>query len=525
MQNYNSKLKVWKNWKNTILLGAGILILALFLRLYHLTYLPVFGDEAIYIRWAQVMRAESTMRFLPLSDGKQPLFMWAIIPFFKIFSDPLFAGRFVSVLAGMGSVVGIFALTDILFKSKKIALIAALVYAISPFSVFFDRMALVDSLLAMFGVWTLFLGIVTARTLRLDFAMITGFALGGALLTKSPATFFVTLLPTTWILSKWPSDLKRRVVQLIKLIFLLLLAYVIAYGMYNILRLGPNFHMLAIRNRDYIYPLSHILERPLDPFIPFVDRSFEWLWILGPGVFLILAFAGILINIKKFPKQVILLALWFALPLLVQSEFARVFTARYILFIFPFLAIFAATVFMGKKLKQVFTVLFIIFIFHALRIDNLVLTNIETAPLPRSERSGYLEEWTSGYGIAEVADFIRAQYLSEPDKKIVVGTEGYFGTLPDGLQIYLNDIREITVIGVGLGIKEVPEQLRDAKKAGDKVYLVVNSSRFLGEREKGDFNLLAVYPKAVKPDGNRETLLFFEIIDETENTNKDVKKI
>ena len=79
---------------------AGIFVLALFFtRLYHLTILPVFADEAIYVRWAQVMRAEETLRFLPLSDGKQPLFMWLIIPFFKMFSEPLFAGRFVSVLA------------------------------------------------------------------------------------------------------------------------------------------------------------------------------------------------------------------------------------------------------------------------------------------------------------------------------------------------------------------------------------------------------------------------------------------
>ena len=67
------------------------------LRLPNLTLQPIFADEAIYIRWAQVMRAEPTLRFLSLSDGKTPLFMWAMIPFLKVFSDPLFAGRFLSV--------------------------------------------------------------------------------------------------------------------------------------------------------------------------------------------------------------------------------------------------------------------------------------------------------------------------------------------------------------------------------------------------------------------------------------------
>jgi len=147
--------KFWNEWKWYIFGGVTIFLAAIFLRVYNLTLLPVFVDEAIYIRWAQVMRAESTLRFLPLSDGKQPLFMWLVIPFLKVFSDPLLAGRLVSVTAGAATLVGIFLLAYVLFKSKKVAIMAALIYAVSPFSFFFDRMALADSLLSTFGVWTL----------------------------------------------------------------------------------------------------------------------------------------------------------------------------------------------------------------------------------------------------------------------------------------------------------------------------------------------------------------------------------
>src|SRR3989344_7820512 len=104
----------WKEWRNPLLTCVLILILGLFLRLYNLTIFPVFADEAIYIRWAQVMRAEQNLRFLPLSDGKQPLFMWLVIPFLKIFSDPLFAGRFLSLLTGLSSLAGIYILSRIL---------------------------------------------------------------------------------------------------------------------------------------------------------------------------------------------------------------------------------------------------------------------------------------------------------------------------------------------------------------------------------------------------------------------------
>ena len=78
------------------------------------------------------MKSEPTLRFLPLSDGKTPLFMWLIIPIFKIFKDPLFAGRFVSVLASVGTVVGIYLVGRELF-GRKASVFSTIVYLVSPF--------------------------------------------------------------------------------------------------------------------------------------------------------------------------------------------------------------------------------------------------------------------------------------------------------------------------------------------------------------------------------------------------------
>src|SRR4030043_655222 len=102
------KFSFWRYWKWPLFWGLGIVLIFFLLRLINLTILPIFADEAIYIRWSQVMRVESTLRFLPLSDGKQPLFMWLTIPFLQIFSDPLLAGRFLSVVAGFVSLIGLF---------------------------------------------------------------------------------------------------------------------------------------------------------------------------------------------------------------------------------------------------------------------------------------------------------------------------------------------------------------------------------------------------------------------------------
>ncbi|MBU0998544.1 glycosyltransferase family 39 protein [Patescibacteria group bacterium] len=503
--------KIIKEWFWVILVLFTLLIIGFLLRINKLTYLPVFVDEAIYVRWAQIMRAESTLRFLPLTDGKQPLYMWSIIPFLKLFNDPLFAARFFSVISGIGTSIGVFVASYILFKSKKVSLLSTFLYLISPFTFFFDRMALVDSLLSLFGIWVFAFSILAAKKLKLDLTMITGFLLGGALLTKSPALFFSILIPTTWILSNWPKKFKEKIFHLIKLIGIFIFCYLIAYGMYNLLRLGPNFNLIGSRNMDYVFPLSHLWTNPRDPFIFFIDKSFEWIGIMGPWPLLILALIGLSASFEKFKKEYLLIFIWFIFPILVQSEFAKVITARYVLFTIPFLVILSASAFLTKKhLIEKISVFFVLFfIFLSVKFNYLLLNDLENAPLPRSERSGYLEEWTSGYGIKEISDLIKEEKLNFPDENIIIGTEGYFGTLPDGLEIYLQNVPKVTIIGIGLNITKVPTELKNAIKAKDKVYLVVNSSRMEIENyEKEGLSLIAAYPKAFRPEGLREYVQF-----------------
>ncbi|KKQ97499.1 MAG: hypothetical protein UT24_C0013G0015 [Candidatus Woesebacteria bacterium GW2011_GWB1_39_12] len=541
-------------------MGAGIFVLALFLRLYNLTILPIFGDEAIYIRWAQVMRAEPGLRFIPLSDGKQPLFMWVVIPFLKIIHDPLVAARVVSVFTGIGSLIGVFVLTYILFnrshselvsesseskdekilnqvqddkKKVQIALLASLIYAISPFTIFFDRMALADSMLAFFGVWTLVFSLLTARKIRLDTAILAGFCLGGAFLTKSPASFFAAIIPIALILTDWPKTFKKRFNRLSVYVFLFTFTYVIGFAIYNILRLGVNFQMIALRNKDYVFPITRMLQSPFDPLIPHLRDIVNYFWLMGPSVLVLLIGLGILVGWKLFRKETLILLAWGILPILAVAEFSKTMTARYIYFSLPYLFIVASLSLrvklnhlrgeIGSHLEFLTKVLVALLALHALFIDFQLLTNPQKANLPRSERSGYLEEWTSGYGIKEVSEIIRQEYHQRPDQKIIVGTEGYFGTLPDGLQIYLNNAPEITVIGVGIEIEELPKSLAESRDAGNKTYLVINNSRLLADPEDLDLNLIAVYPKAFRKAGTREyntlgpreSLYLFEVMGES----------
>ncbi len=505
--------KFFKDWKWVIVAGFAILILGLILRLIHLTILPVFADEAIYIRWSQIMSSEPTLRFLPLSDGKQPLFMWILMFYVKRMHDPLFAGRFLSAFSGVGSMIGIFFLTYHIFKSKLSAVMAAILWALSPLTLFFDRMALVDSMLTCFGIWTLLLSLILAETSRLDVAMILGFVLGLASLTKSPALFFAALIPTAVILLKKPK-------AIFKYASLILLSYLIAFGMYNIQRLGPNFALLSSRTADYVFPLSRIFVYPTDPIRYNLPTTFNWLMAMGPLGLLLLALVGLVNDFKKYLKYILILGVWFLAPLIFESEYTKSFTLRYILFLVPPLYVLAASALnnLSGKWKYLTLTFLTVFVIQAGVFDFYLLTNPVKANFPLRDRMGYFEEWTSGIGIKEAADYIRNKHNENPDKRIIVGTEGYFGTLPDGFTMYIQDLPNIVVVGTGLAIKKIPEPLVESKLAGNLTYLIVNKSRLAIDPSKLNLKLIKSYPKEPRHPGTmeytqgvRDELDFFEL--------------
>lgn len=496
--------KLYRKWKWSFVGFLAIFISALLIRVVKLNLLPVFADEAIYVHWAQIMKSEPSLRFLPLSDGKQPLFMWLVIPALKLFEDPLIAGRMVSVASGMGTLVGISVLSYLLFKSRKVSLLASLFYAISPFSIFYDRMALVDSLLSMFGVWFMVFIILALSRIRLDFALLAGFSFGGLMLTKSPAVFFIVL--SLSVLFFVPVKQKQnKLVSALKGFLLLGSALLTGYGFYNILRLGPNFHLIGSRNFDYVHPYSRIFSNPFDPLMGHMDTIFSWLWDIGPGVLLIMASVASYVNFKKFRKEVLVLVLWFLLPIVVQAEFAKVITGRYVYFATPPLYVLAASLIKKyKRTPYVYSVYAGVALVMLQSAYFLVPFYHDPVSANWPEKEGYLANWTAGTGIKEVSEYLLKVKDENPGRHIVVGTEGYFGTLPDGLKMYLQGVEEITVIGVGLGIYQIPEPLINAKAAGDIVYLAANQSRLNFEKDFSIYGLKEVlkFNKAPRDQGS-----------------------
>ncbi|TSC88579.1 MAG: Uncharacterized protein G01um10147_75 [Microgenomates group bacterium Gr01-1014_7] len=480
---------VWKYQREIIVLVC--LIIAYFiLRLPNLTLQPIFADEAIYIRWAQVMRSEPTLRFLPQTDGKTPLFMWSLIPLFKFIHDPLLAGRFLSVLSGFFTLLGVFFLSRKVFNAKA-ALWASLVYVITPYTVFFDRMALVDSMLSAFTVWVVYFAVWLLKSLRLDLAMILGYMLGGAILTKTPGMLNLLILPVSILGFKKAGAGKYR---LVKLVAFWGVAVVIALVMYNLLRLGPEFRQLSARNADYVFSPVELVGRPLDPFIPHFHDISDWFPKLLTWPIIGLMVYGLWFMVKEKNKLGWVILAWAIIPLLVEMTFLRTFTARYLLPSIPLLLILAG--FGMEKISRVIPliILLILVVFLPLKFDYQLLTNPPPDSLPNEERKGYFEDWTAGFGLKDIAGFLKEK---RKEGKVIVGTEGSFGTLPDGLWIYL-DKDDIAIIG---GSATISAQIRDTARE-NATYFVGNKKNLKLVIQKAE--LVREYPKARPLDGSEQ---------------------
>src|SRR3989338_5338177 len=201
----------FKRYKFEILILFTLSLIYFTSRLYNILSLPIFTDEAIYIRWAQIAKQDANWRFISLTDGKQPMFIWLMMISLKFIEDLLLAGRTVSVGAGFMTLIGMYFLGREVFKSNKIGLISSALYILFPMALVYDRIALYDSLVGTFAVWALFLIVLLVRNIRLDIALILGMVIGGGVLTKTNAFFSIYLLPFSLLLFDWRGkEIKKR---------------------------------------------------------------------------------------------------------------------------------------------------------------------------------------------------------------------------------------------------------------------------------------------------------------------------
>lgn len=464
-----------KRYRYEVLLGSALLIVYFILRLTHILSLPIFTDEAIYVRWAQIAKQDAAWRFISLTDGKQPMFTWVTMILMRFIRYPLLAGRITSVLGGVGSTLGMFFLTRELFKNRWIGFLAAAVYIFSPFSLVYDRMALQDTLVCTFLIWGLYISIVMTRQLKSYMPFVAGLIIGGGMLNKTTNFWSIYFLPFTLLLFDWKKD--RRVERLVRWGFFALLTTALSYLYYSVLRLSPYFGIVAEKNHTFYFSIHDWLQHPIMFFVGNLHGMVSWLfsYINWLGAFLAVASFFVL---KKFWKEKLLLVMWFVIPFFIFALIAKVLYPRYILymtiFLFPLMAVSLYESFRLFNKKLVGILVLIVFFGMYLWVDRFILFDFAHAPIADADLSQFINAWPAGGGVNEMVRYFRDQ---SQNHKIYVASEGTFGSVPTlAMEIYLGDNTNIEKRGIYPIPHDIPDDLiQKAKKM--PVYMVFEQSQ------------------------------------------------
>ncbi len=480
-----------------------LIIAYLLLHLLALTKLPVFADESIYIRWAQLIMDEPwRYLFFPLNDGKTPLLVWLFVPFQYLLPDPLAAGRIVSVLAGLGQIIVTGLLIKKLAGDKLAVITGAILTILLPFWFFYAQMALMDTLLTLWLTLTLYavIGLDQTKVMgqKIKWMLLGGLCLGLAFWTKLPAVLFIPSL-FVFVMSR----LKLKSADRLELLAYLSGVSVLGLAGFFLLKIHPAFSQLFSRGGDFLYPFFDLLSWELWRRLP----TTAWALIRDLGVMmtwpvLLAPIAGLLTRKRELHLRLLLAWLAFTLPVVLLG---KVVYLRYYLPGMIFLTISASfltsSIYAYFKsltiIKQAILALVLVQILAMTLVPSMmfVITSVsdpDQLSLPRGEFVQYLGEWSSGHGVKQTIDLLAT---ASRETKIAVATEGYFGTLPDGMLLYLHnmDVTNIWLEGIGQPVGSIPDHFWTfpQDKDADQYWLVVNSHRM--KIDNPDLKLIAQF--------------------------------
>lgn len=486
-------------------------VLYLLSHLVNLTLLPVFADEAIYIRWSQLI-IDDWSRYLlfPLNDGKTPLFVWTLVPFQYLLNDPLKAGRLLSVLVGLVQLGVMANIAKSLGGKSRAVVLSVLLTAFSPFWYLHHRLALMEGMLVLW-LSLAFWGVLkiqaqksfTLKLASLKWPILTGLFFGLAMLTKLPAIIFAPILLLPLLVLPQTTKKSNKLAAVLATSGSIFLGLVI----FTALKLHPAFGQLFARGEDFLYPAQQVLTEGLwrNTVINFPTYGGYFVRYLSLPVIL-LNFGGLFSKRRKRVHHLLIYsAILFALPI---GLLGKVVYARYLLPSAIFLTLGAALAveeFMldwinkekllrVKLLNSVLLIsLLLVIVQNSFEFVVYSLVNPNFTPFVESDAQQYLLKWSSGHGVKESVSLIQKMAKT---KRVAVASEGFFGTLPDGLLMYLHrqDVSNIYVEGVGYPVTELTEKFVNRAQDFDRVLVVANSHRLNMDVEEAQLLLETCRP-------------------------------
>lgn len=417
------------------------LLFATFLltRLINLTLLPIFNDEATYIDWGYRMLNQEGQTFHSVLHAKPPFLMWLFGISQKIFTNPLVAGRLVSILAGLTALTGIYFVAKNIF-SEKTAYYATFLYIVNPLFTFYDRQALMETAISAIGIWSFYFFWKSTKSEDVKNFLWLGIMLGIGYFIKSNAfVFFLSIVAISIFLFVKFQE-KRE-----ELLYGLFTTFGISLLVLSPLLLQESFWGTLDQNQKYIFSPSELFSLPITQwfrnFIGVVQIIFIY---INPFILLAVIIAALLIVKRKNIYENMLLV-WLGLGIGFATIIGKTIGIRYLISFLPILLILAAYFFASVKNKTLSYLIYLAIIPSVILTVLLILKPLKyfdvlNAITKYSQKTHYVTYWSSGYGFDEVISFLKAETKNQ---RIVVGVRVDAGIPENAVFTYFNNSKQI----------------------------------------------------------------------------------
>ena len=419
---------------------AAIIVLSLAFRVVGLmNSFPILVDEAIYLRWAEIVQHQRQW-LVPLLDGKTPLSTWIYAGLRLFPGDPLLEARAVSVVAGVLSTVGLFLMGKRL-RGIPVGFGTACLYAVLPFGVLYDRLAYTDSLVNLFGIAVCLASLWCFEDSRpkLGKAAVCGLILGLGYFTK-PTVLLFGGVPLAIAITRYG---KRWIDAIPGLALILSITCSFVLFCWLTVPNAPtyDFNHPVLHHTSLFTPIGELLRTPMKNAGVNISRLAEYwtAYISLPGLLLALfSLTVVVLRHRGVAAAVVLSAT--VVPILVQVLALEYFPSRYVFaHTWPLLLSIALVAETMHAPWRYFLVLLLL---------PLPVRSAELLVWPRryvhpADAKEFLGSGPyAGFGIAEAISLLRAESTSGP---LVVLTDPIWGTPADAVFAYLNGRNRIRV--------------------------------------------------------------------------------
>ncbi|HEX2906787.1 MAG TPA: glycosyltransferase family 39 protein [Phototrophicaceae bacterium] len=483
---------------------AIVLLCVLWLtRLLSLEVLPLHNDEGLHL--TRAVEVWNGHPFWAISDGKI-INHWLIAAFYPQ-GAPVFAGRVATIFLGLIGLAAGYALARRLAGSTG-ALLAGALWLFSPYLFFYERLAFSDAqagALVMLAVWLAFR--LSESGQRRE-AVLTGLALGAALLFKFTAAPFVLSVALV-VLLKGQVPRQRRWLNLVIIAGVVAAGFVVPLG-YLLLK-GNDLFAIAFgwlgTSSGQGIAFFNNLQRLWAQLTGF--GTISWVVLLIGGLALLLLRKTRSNPVGRLSDGQLAVIVW-ALPLLVIMILGREVLSRHYVVALP-LALTLGGAGLGLGVQRfklaparnlVVAAGIVALVFGFVPLALTAYTNPAALPLPADVRYEHITSHSSGYGLREAAQQFPTT-LTRPDLPII-------GSLfPDSCRRanFYAPANFKMVCTDAPGLPEIEAALRD----NGAVYVLADNAPLIGVDVRtldSQVTCIAAYPRPGETEADASVVLW-----------------